>query len=65
MSGISEVDVRDFERIDTQLIEKAIQAGELPDVYSETLSEWCSLIKRIQKQITPSVPALFKPMENV
>jgi hypothetical protein len=64
MSGLSEVDIRDFERIDTALIEKAIQSGELPDLYSETLSEWCSVIKRMQKHMAPSIPALFKPMES-
>lgn len=65
MSGISEIDIKDFERIDVKEIRKVINDAEVsPDLFY-LLNEWCSIIEGIQHKLSPQVAALFKPTENV
>jgi len=60
MSALSEVDLRDFERVDVDLLEQSL---EDTDSFAEypVFIEYCKTIRRIQKKLIQQTPALFKP----
>lgn len=60
MSALSEVDLRDFERVDVDVIETRLRDG---CTYSlePYIEEYCDTIRRIQKKLIQQTPALFKP----
>jgi len=60
MSALSEVDLRDFKKIDVDLLEKALRQENIyfPD---HLVKEYCNTIMRMQKTLIQQTPALFKP----
>jgi hypothetical protein len=63
MSGLSEIDIKDFERMDVKLLRKTIKEADIaPDLYY-LMNEWCNTLEEIQRKLTPQVAALFKPKE--
>lgn len=62
MSALSEVDLRDFEKIDVDVLETALQ--EYDNIHYPlpfSIDEYCETIRRIQKKLIQQTPALFKP----
>ena len=63
MSALSEVDLRDFERVDVDAIEKVLALAETDYPYSGlgfNITEYCETIRRIQKKLIKQTPVLFK-----
>lgn len=60
MSALSEVDLRDFEKVDVDVLEDCFTDTDAQAEYP-FLIEWCETIRRIQKKLIIQTPALFKP----
>ena len=60
MSALSDVDLRDFERVDVDVLEECFTDTDSWAEYPALL-EWCETIRRIQKKLIQQTPALFKP----
>lgn len=61
MSALSEVDLRDFEKVDVDLLEQELSTLEPYPMFN--IHEYCDTIRRIQKKLISQTPALFKPKE--
>jgi SHS2 domain-containing protein len=61
MSALSEVDLRDFERVDVDTLEKVLNYAESEYILPFNFQEYCDTIRRIQKKLIQQTPALFKP----
>lgn len=62
MSALSEIDLRDFQKIDVDLLETTLQDADLHFEYPTlfNIKEYCDTLRRIQKKLIPQTPALFK-----
>lgn len=58
MSALSEVDLRDFEKIDVDLLEQELSTLEPYTMLN--IHEYCDTIRRIQKKLIKQTPVLFK-----
>ena len=61
MSALSDVDLRDFEKINVDLLESQLSEDDTNTVLSFDFKEYCDVIRRIQKKLIAQTPALFKP----
>lgn len=64
MSGISEVDIKDFERVDVKAIRQSIASSDAPPDLFYLLNEYCNIIESLQRKLVPQTAALFKQQEN-
>lgn len=67
MSALSEVDLRDFEKINVDVLEATLEDARA-DINCEynlpfDIQEYCDTIRRIQKKLIQQTPALFKPVK--
>ena len=60
MSALSEVDLRDFEKVDVNLLEATLKATDFNVEVILPLQEYCETIRRIQKKLIKQTPVLFK-----
>ena len=60
MSALSEVDLRDFEKVDVNLIEISLR-DKSTHLIEPFIEEYCETLRRIQKKLIVQTPALFKP----
>ena len=63
MSALSDVDLRDFEKVNVDLLESQLSNDDMNTVLSFDFKEYCETIRRIQKKLISQTPALFKPKE--
>lgn len=63
MSALSEVDLRDFERVNVDILEATLKDADIHFEYPFpfNIQEYCETIRRIQKKLIQQTPALFKP----
>ena len=63
MSALSEVDLRDFERVDVDVLEATLKDADIHFEYPFpfNIQEYCETIRRIQKKLIQQTPVLFKP----
>ena len=61
MSALSDVDLRDFEKVDVDLLESQLSKDDMNTVLLFDFKEYCNTIRRIQKKLIVQTPALFKP----
>ncbi len=64
MSALAEVDLRDFERVDVDALERVLVRAEQEHPWSGlgfSIEEYCYTLRRIQKKLIQQTPALFKP----
>lgn len=63
MSALSEVDLRDFEKVDVDVLEATLVDADIHFEYPVPFSirEYCDVIRRIQKKLIAQTPSLFKP----
>lgn len=63
MSALSEVDLRDFQKIDINLLEKTLEDADYEVDWRMPfeIRDYCETLRRIQKKLIQQTPALFKP----
>lgn len=63
MSALSEVDLRDFERVDVDMLEATLKDADIHFEYPFpfNIQEYCDTLRRIQKKLIQQTPVLFKP----
>ncbi len=64
MSSLSEIDIKDFERVDIKAIRKTIAESDTPPDLFYLLNEYCNIIESLQRKLFPQTPALLKPLEK-
>lgn len=60
---ISEIDIKDFERVDVKTIRKTITNSDVAPDLLYLLNEYCNIIESLQRKLIPQTAALFKPQE--
>lgn len=65
MSALSEVDIRDFQRINVDLLETQLCQDDYNQMLLFDFKQYCDTIRNMQKKLSKQVPVLFKPKEIV
>jgi hypothetical protein len=60
MSALSEIDLRDFQKIDVDLLEAQLAEDDTHTIVLFDFKEYCDTLRRLQKKLIPQTPALFK-----
>lgn len=62
MSALSDVDLKDFQKIDVDLLETTLKDADIHFEYPIlfNIQEYCDTIRRMQKKLLRQTPVLFK-----
>jgi hypothetical protein len=63
MSALSEIDLKDFEKINVDLLETTLKDADLHFEYPMlfNIDEYCNTLRRLQKKLIKQTPTLLKP----
>lgn len=60
MSALSDVDLKDFQKIDVDLLESQLSQDDASTILLFDFKEYCNTIRRMQKKLLRQTPVLFK-----
>lgn len=61
MSALSDVDLKDFQKIDVDLLESQLSQDDASTILLFDFKEYCNTIRRMQKKLLRQTPVLFNP----
>jgi hypothetical protein len=61
MSALSEIDLKDFEKINVDLLEAQLSQDDTTQILLFDFKEYCNTIRRMQKKLLRQTPVLFNP----
>ncbi len=64
MSALSEIDIRDFQRINVDLLETQLCQDDYNQMLLFDFKEYCDILRNMQKKLSKPTAALFKAPEK-